>query len=299
MSLQLLAPVLILVGIGLITSRTRPSSSPAAEAKYLSFVAVTVGLTVLLVMLSAAGGLVATTDLGRRVGAWCPAVPLSHDVGRAAGSVSIVLLMYGTLKLARLTARRRRMVSATRGRRFALQRSPIPAAFVIPGKPGCVVVSTGLLEHVTPEQRQVVLAHERAHIKQRHHRYLLAGELAASYVPILRPLANRIRLATELSADQAALRSVHGDRELVVETITTVAALVRPAGAALSSYGGGSIEARLAALAPSTAPRNTRFLRAVVFAVSAAVALVAIAQIHHLAVVACLLYTSPSPRDPE
>jgi Zn-dependent protease with chaperone function len=89
-----------------------------------------------------------------------------------------------------------------------------PIAYAAPGDPGCVVVSKGLLDVLAPRERQVVLAHERAHLHHNHHRYLLAAELAVAVVPVLRPLVVQIRFATERSADESAVAALGGDREL-------------------------------------------------------------------------------------
>ena len=53
-------------------------------------------------------------------------------------------------------------------------------AFAVPGDPGCVVVSRGLLDRLEPRERKVVFAHERAHLRLGHHRYLHASEVAAA-----------------------------------------------------------------------------------------------------------------------
>jgi Zn-dependent protease with chaperone function len=47
--------------------------------------------------------------------------------------------------------------------------SPIPAAYVVPGRTARVVVSTASVDALTPAQLLAVLAHERAHAAGRHH----------------------------------------------------------------------------------------------------------------------------------
>src|SRR5262249_7851163 len=43
-----------------------------------------------------------------------------------------------------------------------------PHAFAVPGRPGRVVVTDTMLRILSPEQRRVLLAHERAHLIYRH-----------------------------------------------------------------------------------------------------------------------------------
>ena len=56
---------------------------------------------------------------------------------------------------------------------------PAPDAFALPGLPGRIVVSTGMLDHLTDADRQAMLAHERAHLTGHHYAFLAATHLAA------------------------------------------------------------------------------------------------------------------------
>jgi hypothetical protein len=93
-----------------------------------------------------------------------------------------------------------------------------------------------------------VLAHERAHLHHRHHRYLLASELAVAIVPLLRPLAVQICLATERSADESAASALGGDRRLVARTIARAAITRSVHEGLVGAIGGGSATARVNAL---------------------------------------------------
>jgi len=72
-----------------------------------------------------------------------------------------------------------------------------PVAYAVPGSPGHVVVPTGMLRRLQPEEQRVLLAHERAHLRHRHHRYLQLVDLAVAAVPLLVPMRAQVRFATE------------------------------------------------------------------------------------------------------
>nr|WP_248782549.1 M48 family metalloprotease [Lentzea albidocapillata] len=65
-----------------------------------------------------------------------------------------------------------------------------PLAFSLPGKPGLVVATEGLRRHLTPEEVDAVLDHERAHLNGRHHLLVAAADAVAAALPIL-PLFKR------------------------------------------------------------------------------------------------------------
>jgi beta-lactamase regulating signal transducer with metallopeptidase domain len=121
-----------------------------------------------------------------------------------------------------------------------------PAAFTLPGRPGQIVLSTGLLQQLEPEERRVVVAHERAHLQLRHHRYVRMTQMAAAVFPIVMPMVQRVRFATERWADEVAARSI-GDRDLVARTVAH-AALLQPAHGAGLGIASGSIVERVQAL---------------------------------------------------
>lgn len=150
-------------------------------------------------------------------------------------------------------------------------------AFALPGAPGRVVITSGMMAALTAEQREVVIAHERAHLVARHHRHTFAARLAAAAHPGLRPLGPLLGYAVERWADEAAARVVR-DRGAVARGITAAALLTGSSGAprgraalhignlrrarplSLPS-GSGPVPRRVAAmLAPALTNRPTRVL---------------------------------------
>ncbi len=84
---------------------------------------------------------------------------------------------------------------------------PERQAYAVPGRPGRIVVSTGLLRALTAAQRRGVLAHERAHLRQHHHVHHTAAHLAAAANPLSFGLPRAVALASERWADERAGRA--------------------------------------------------------------------------------------------
>ena len=84
-----------------------------------------------------------------------------------------------------------------------------PAAYCVPGTYRHVVVTTGAVRALDEEQLAAVLAHERAHLRGRHHLIVAAGKLFQSafpFVPAFRWANDEIARFVELLADDAATR---------------------------------------------------------------------------------------------
>ncbi|OZM70674.1 peptidase M48 [Amycolatopsis antarctica] len=83
-----------------------------------------------------------------------------------------------------------------------------PLAYSLHGHGGLVVATRGLTEQLTKPQVQAVLAHERAHLRGRHHQLVGIVDLAAKalrILPLMRHAAGAIRVLVELAADRAAV----------------------------------------------------------------------------------------------
>ncbi|MFF3628742.1 M56 family metallopeptidase [Streptomyces sp. NPDC002164] len=148
---------------------------------------------------------------------------------------------------------------------LAVVRDSRPDAYALPGRPGTsgrIVVTTGMLRALDPDERDALLAHERAHLAGRHHLYLAAVELAALCHPALRSLRAPMGYALERCADEAAAAAV-GDRRIAARAIGRAALAARAAegeerprprvalGAAV-----GPVPRRVAALLGRGTPRS-------------------------------------------
>ena len=240
-------PAVIAIAMGAAAGLVRWPVQPMLAVRVLTAIALVVAVTALSVLTVIVAGFASRSALMESLVDWCPAVPL-HQVGVLQGGIAILLLGVASARSCRVLRTRRRAGAGTEGRSLAVIDSIEPIAFAAPGKPGCVVVSRGLLDALDVRERQVVLAHERAHLHHNHHRYLLAAELTVAIVPVLRPLARQIRFATERSADESAADAMGGDRRLVARAIAR-AAVARSVHAGLvGSFGGGAVPLRVSAL---------------------------------------------------
>ncbi|WP_052091372.1 M56 family metallopeptidase [Modestobacter caceresii] len=116
-----------------------------------------------------------------------------------------------------------------------------PAAFCLPGRRRSVVVTTAALDALTGDELAAVLAHERAHLRGRHH--LAAGavrtlERAFPGVPLFTQGRAEVERLVELLADDAAARRV--DRVEVASALVTLAGMRAPAAALPAAQGAGA-----------------------------------------------------------
>ncbi|GAB3346530.1 M56 family metallopeptidase [Modestobacter lapidis] len=90
---------------------------------------------------------------------------------------------------------------------------PAPVAFCIPGARPLLVLSSGMLAELDDAQLAAVIAHERAHLAERHHLLLLPFVAWRAALPVL-PAAGRahdaVRDLVEMRADDVALGSLSG-----------------------------------------------------------------------------------------
>ncbi len=166
------------------------------------------------------GGLPGGLTLAERLG-WCRR--MAGHGSRPVAVLAGVLAVLALGNVVRLVRRQRREVAGLGGG------SPIqvvnlatPGAFAVPGRPGSIVVTTGLLAVLSTDERRAMFAHERAHLDLHHHRFVRVVSLAAAAVPVLRPLVARVRFATERWADERAADEV-GDRSSVADALARAA----------------------------------------------------------------------------
>lgn len=123
-----------------------------------------------------------------------------------------------------------------------------------------IVVSAGALAALTPEQLRAVLAHERAHLRARHHAMLtFTTGLARAFprVPLLAQAGSQVGVLAEMAADDAAARG-HRPDDLAAALVTLAGAGPRPA--ALTA-GGPAATARLQRLLTPPQRHHTRATR--------------------------------------
>jgi hypothetical protein len=141
------------------------------------------------------------------------------------------------------------------GAEMLLLEHPAPVAFCIPGARPLLVLSSGMLAELDEAQLAAVVAHERAHLRERHHLLLLPFVAWRAALPVL-PAADRahdeVRDLVEMRADDVALDSLRCPEP----RRTLAAAIVAAAGGA-----GGEVPAgALAVTGGAVAVRVRRLL---------------------------------------
>jgi Zn-dependent protease with chaperone function len=183
-------------------------------------------------------GCLAVATLGRfaivaRLGHWSSAVLRAHvPVPLAAGLVSVALLLFvgvslggAALRLVRgLHQLRRLHATSSPGRHgdLTIVHAPEPEAVALPGWPGSIMVTSGMLQMLDPAERAVLLAHERAHLRGAHWVFRLATRLGAALLPTVKPAVASCDRALERWADEAAAAEV-GDRHLTARCVAKAA----------------------------------------------------------------------------
>jgi Zn-dependent protease with chaperone function len=137
----------------------------------------------------------------------------------------------------------------------------LPDAYALPGglfRGGRdrIVVTAGMIQALPADEREVLLAHERAHLTGHHHRFLLLADLAVALHPLLRPLRDGAAYSLERWADESAAERV-ADRRLVARAVGRAA--LAGAGAGALRMAAGPVPRRVAALLEcGAAPRRRR-----------------------------------------
>ncbi|MEU2421043.1 M56 family metallopeptidase [Streptomyces sp. NPDC007851] len=203
-------------------------------------------------------------------GRWSVTVLRAEDpVYLAVAAVSTLALAAGVVGLGvaavrqgRHLLRARRDCAELPGRtELAVLDDDVPLAFALPGAPGRIVVSRGMLRCLDDDQREALLAHERAHLRGRHHVFQSVWRLTAALNPLLRPVAVAGGFALERWADEEAAERV-GDRRVVAHAVgraaLAAAGASRPVALAVT---GGAVPQRVRALmAPPPARRRLPLL---------------------------------------
>ncbi|MEV7778170.1 M56 family metallopeptidase [Kitasatospora sp. NPDC088351] len=162
------------------------------------------------------------------------ALPYHETVGTAAICLLVVVTgacLRTVVRHLRVRARARRALDglpAGPADDLAVLPDESPYAYALPGSPGRVVVSTGMLAGLAEDEREALLAHERAHLVHRHHRYLLTTQLAGSVNPFLRPLRQAVAFSAERWADEESAQAV-GDRRITARAVARAALVSRQA----------------------------------------------------------------------
>jgi Zn-dependent protease with chaperone function len=109
---------------------------------------------------------------------------------------------------------------------------PIPVAYCVPARHRPIVVSTGAKARLDASELAAVLAHERAHLRQRHHLLLFLLDLMytlLSWLPTVRRAMAGLPTLLEMAADDVAARRC--GRQVLSTALLRLSVLSGAAGA--------------------------------------------------------------------
>jgi Zn-dependent protease with chaperone function len=156
-------------------------------------------------------------------------VPLGVLAGALLAAAALAAVRAAWLRAAALIGAHRQtraLAGAARGVRGAREAVVVPDdgvdAYTVPGWPSRIVVTSGMFEALNAAERDVLLAHERAHAAGHHYLFTAAVRLAAAANPLLSPLAAAVGYSVERWADEAAAATA-GSRPLTARTIAKAA----------------------------------------------------------------------------
>jgi Zn-dependent protease with chaperone function len=163
--------------------------------------------------------------------------------------------------------------------RLVVLESERAEAFATPAGGGRIVVTTGLLRALSPDERQALLAHERSHLRHRHSWWVLVADLSGAINPVLRPATRAAAEAVERWADEDAARAV-GDRRLVARALARAALHTHTQRTAALAATGGQVPERVRALLAAPPRRRPLVTFALVGMLLAALGSAVIVQNH-------------------
>jgi Zn-dependent protease with chaperone function len=259
-------PLLVTVVLAVLAPRAARRLPPRPAARSLACAALVTATGWLgSLALLAFTGLAQIPEVARE-GHWSVSALRAEDpVSFAVAAVSALALVAGAVSLAVAVVRQVRHMLWARQEsarvpgdtELTVLDDEVPQAFALPGAPGRIVVSRGMLRCLGDEEREALLAHERAHLRGRHHLFQALWRLTAAVNPLLRPLADAGAFVLERWADEEAAAHV-GSRTVVARAVGRAALASSAASrtAALAATG-GAVPQRVRALLAPPPPRRT------------------------------------------
>jgi Zn-dependent protease with chaperone function len=279
MTFAVYLPLLLALPLALAARRisTHGTPGPAAQglaaASLIAAVSSTWSLTLLaLTLLDDVPPLAALDDH--------PTLELPEPVPGPVALAAAMILAWGAVRLLvdvrrRIDTHRRLRAAGDPHAGFVVADWDAPLAVAVPGNPGHLLVTTGMLRLLDDDERRVVFAHEQAHLTHRHHRLVAAAAAAAAVNPLLVPVREAVAFLVERWADEDAAATVD-DRDLTALAVGRAAlATLEPGphpgigtGPALGMHGGVVVHRVRALTEPAPAPQRHRLLAPIVLSLA-------------------------------
>lgn len=282
MSPELLVPAVAGVFAAAIAAAAHRRVRPDIGARLLAVTITSVVAAFVPAIVVLAAGYVAHLPWLGGAMAWCrDTLGLHQQIPDWLGLPALMAVLAGGIRLGRVRRDWRRF-HCHHSDGLEIAPSEELFAYTMPGPGGHIVVSRGLVASLDDHEMAIVVAHEQAHARYRHDRYVLTAAIAVALLPLLAPLQRRLRFALERWADEAAVRDLDVDRRDVAHTLAAVALSSLPAPAGAVGIGGPGVVDRVTALLDP--PRLDRAAPWLAFGVAGVVAVMSAAavQAHHL-----------------
>jgi Zn-dependent protease with chaperone function len=263
MTIAIYLPLLLALPLSPVSRRIAARGAPGIAARGLTAVALiaafcsTWSLALLaLTLLDDVPPLAALDDR--------PSLGLPEPVPGPVALVAALLLIWGAIRLIRDGHRRvdthRRLRAAGPSRDGLIVADwTVPLAVAVPGKPGHLLVTSGMLRLLDADERRVVFAHERAHLAHRHHRLVAAAAAAAAMNPLLVGVRDTVAYRIERQADEDAA-AVVGDRGLTAQAVARAALATLAPVHGLGIHSGAAVDRVRALGEPRPSPRRLRLI---------------------------------------
>ncbi|MGB3911027.1 MAG: M56 family metallopeptidase [Pseudolysinimonas sp.] len=204
-----------------------PTRAPARALLLWQVIALAGGFSMIGALIAAGFALLPSTEIGGGIVFGAGAALAAYLLSHLAVTVALV---------ARSRRRHRALLGLltsphpTRASTLVLEDSA-PLAYCVPrGWNSLTVLSRGLLDRLSPDELSAVIAHERAHLEQRHDILLVAFRAwrsALPWFPIAARAAEEVDVLVELLADDSARRVVP---DATLARAIVAAAAVEPDG---------------------------------------------------------------------
>lgn len=276
---SLVFPLLAAVMIIAIATSAHRRLPPWLAARFVTAASIVVLVAAIPTALVLALAFLAHTPVAGLGFRWCAQVIGLHaSVPAWLGLPMLGLVALGALRSVRVI-RQHRALRSDVSQPIRVAESHEPYAVTLPGRAGQIVISSAMFDLLDDVEQRIVVAHEEAHARHRHDRYLLAAALGEAALPPLRLISRRIAYSVERWADEAAV-AVCGDRELVAVTLGRVALRTHPS--VVAGFAGLGVAARVEALLepPVRRPRRAHLLA--LWSSLAVAAGFSVYQLHHL-----------------
>ena len=222
MSVDVYLPFVAAAAVGLFGVRLAGRLRPAQATWLLTCGAVVTSACSTTSLLLLVWALLGRFSVTASIGDWSAAVFRSPDPVSLGVSVTAAgVLAFVCLRTSRALARHIRSIArahrtcrrlpASLGELVVVTDDTVSAC-ALPGRPARIVVSQRMLSALSAPERTALFAHERSHLKHRHHLHRIAVALAAAANPLLYAVPRATAYAVERWADDDAARCGAGSQ---------------------------------------------------------------------------------------